>query len=126
MPATYALFNGVNIFGETVSMRTSDNPRALQQNAFAGVSGVEGLDHGSRGRFTVAAGLHAGIGLGGLAAVQESARAYRNGRAFVLLDTRGVTWLYVQLVGFEPEGRFRTTGAGYCLQKYTMRFFHHY
>ena len=116
----------MNIFGEQVSMRTSDNPRALQQNAFAGVSGVEGLDHGSRGRFTVAAGWHAGAGLGGLAAVQEGARSYRNGRAFVLVDTRGVTWLYVQLVGFEPEGRIRTASSGYCLQKYTMRFFHHY
>jgi hypothetical protein len=124
MPATYATFNGSNIFGAVVQMATADNPRAVQQNAFAGVSGVEGLDHGSRGRFTVAAGTHAGVGLGGLAVVQEACRAYRDGRAYTLVDTRGVTWLYVQLVSFEPQGRIRTIG-GYCTQKYSLRFFHH-
>jgi hypothetical protein len=126
MPATFATFNGVNIFGAVVQMKTADNPRAVQQNAFAGVSGVEGLDHGSRGRYTTAAGTHAGAGLGGLAVVQETCRAYRDGRAYVLVDTRGVTWLYVQLVSYEPEGRIRYAGGGYCTQKYSLRFFHHY
>ncbi len=125
MGATYARFNGVNIFGETVVMRTSDNPRATQQNAFAGVSGVETLDHGSRGRHTFAQGVHAGVGLGGLANVQETCRSYRDGRAYILLDTRGVTWLYVQLVSYEPEGPIRVV-PGYCTQRYTLRFFHHY
>lgn len=126
MPATYALFNGENIFGVSVQMATADNPRATQQNAYAGVSGIETLDQGSRGRFTVAEGVHAGVGLGGLASVQEGCRSYRDGRAYTLLDTRGVTWLYVQLVGYEPKGRIRWAGGGYFTQKYSLRFLHHY
>lgn len=126
MPATSASFDGGNIFGAVVSMRTSDNPRASQRNAFAGVSGVESLDQGSRGRFTVAEGVHAGLALGGLAVVQEAARAYRDGGAYALVDTRGVTWLYVQLIEFEPQGKIRATQNGYYTQKYSMRFFHHY
>lgn len=126
MPAAFALFDNQNIFGAVVDMATSDNPRASQQNAFAGVSGVETLDQGSRGRYTLARGIHAGVGLGGLASVQEGCRAYRNGLAYTLLDTRGVTWLYVQLMSFEPKGKIRYAGGGYYTQEYSLRFFHHY
>lgn len=126
MPSTSATFNAENIFGVNVKMATADNPRAMQQNAFAGVDGMESLDQGSRGRFTVARGTHAGVGLGGLAVVQEACRAYRDGRAYTLVDTRGVTWLYVQLVSYEPEGDIKYALSGFYTQKYSLRFFHHY
>jgi len=52
-----ASFGGASIFGTAVSMTTADNPREKQLNAYFGLSGLESLDGGLRGRVTHAAGL---------------------------------------------------------------------
>ena len=50
-------YGGVPIFGGAVTMRTADNPREKQVNAFFGLSGLETLDGGLRGRTTLVTGL---------------------------------------------------------------------
>ena len=50
-------YGGVNIFGTAVTMSTADHPRESQVNSYFGLSGLEMLDGGSRGRVTEAGGL---------------------------------------------------------------------
>lgn len=120
-----ASYDGGDIFGYAVQMKTVDNPRDEQENGFPGLSGVEGLDQGKRGRFTIVTGRHVAVNGAALAAIQENFRSYDDGIYRVLVDTRGITWLVVRLLSFEPEGkidRFANTGA--CHQRYTARFKH--
>jgi hypothetical protein len=120
-----AYLDGDNIFGTAVSMSTADNPRGRQQNAFPGLSGVESLDQGMRGRFTDVTGILYGADQFGLAAAEENFRSYNDGIARVLVDNNGTTWLNVLLESFEPMGRVRIrAGDGLTFRSYKARFYH--
>lgn len=123
---TIATFNGSSIFGVVFSMATQDNPRSEQQNAFPGVSGVESLDLGKRGRVTAVSGRLGASTIGGLATLEALFRSYNDGLAYVLYDNCGTTWANVKLHRFAPEGRVQIgllDGALYS-RKYEATFTH--
>lgn len=76
-----ASFGGNNIFGTAVSMSTADNPRENQLNAFFGLSGLESLDGGLRGRTTTVNGLLYGESSLILAQAEAQFRAFNDGVA---------------------------------------------
>jgi hypothetical protein len=117
-------FNGQQIFGFAVKMDTSDNPRANQLNAFAGLSGVESLDLGFRGRYTTVNGLLFGTNVSNLAVAVALFRSYNDGLAYVLVDTLGVSWANVKLDTFQPSDRGMTMFGIGCFKKYSARFIH--
>jgi hypothetical protein len=100
-----ASYRGSAIFGRAVRMKTADNPRAEQKNGFFGLSGIETLDGGLRGRTTVAQGVFTAYDYGTIAAAMESFRSFNDGLAGTLVDTRNVSWLNVKLASFEPGDR---------------------
>lgn len=104
-------FNGDDIFGFAVKMTTDDNPRGAQTNAFPGVSGLEELDQGLRGRFTVVTGIHSAPDPFSLAAAQNLFRSYNDGLAYVLVDTLGNTWSPVKYDSFSPSPKIRVMNA---------------
>jgi hypothetical protein len=117
--------DGQFVFGLTVSMVTADNPRGHQQNAYPGLSGIESLDQGLRGRFTTVTGRLWGYNGAGLAAAEETLRAYNDGLTHVLVDTLGRAWPYVKLETFEPQGRIQIlAGSGLVTREYVARFLH--
>lgn len=120
MPA----FGGTNIFGTAVSMTTADNPREKQLNAYFGLSGLESLDGGSRGRFTHATGLLLGGSPAALATSEALFRSFNDGIARPLVDTLGVAWPSVRLESFQPQGRVRQSPGGVMFRTYKARFLH--
>lgn len=120
MPA----FGGTNIFGTAVSMTTSDNPREKQLNAYFGLSGLETLDGGFRGRVTHATGLLFGVSPASLASSEALFRSFNDGIARPLVDTLGVAWPSVRLESFQPQGRIRRSPVGMMFRTYKARFLH--
>ena len=119
-----ATFNGTAIFGYAVKMQTVDNPRAAQENAYPGLSGVESLDQGLRGRFTMATGLLFGQDPVSQGAAEALFRSYNDGNLYLLVDNFGTAWPNVRLESFEPQGQVRVqAGQGYY-RPYTARFRH--
>jgi hypothetical protein len=119
-----ASFGGVNIFGTAVSMSTSDNARANQLNAYFGLSGLESIDGGARGRTTSVSGLLYGSSPASLAATESQFRSFNDGVTRPLVDTLGTTWLNVRLQMFQPQGRIRQSPSGILFRAYKARFFH--
>jgi hypothetical protein len=117
-------FGGNNIFGTAVSMVTSDNPRANQINAFFGLSGLESLDGGMRGRVTLATGLLYGTSPASLASAEGLFRSFNDGAARMLVDTLGASWPNVCLISFQPQGRVRQSPTGVLFRSYQARFLH--
>ena len=119
-----ASFGGLNLFGTAVSMVTSDNPREKQLNAYFGLSGLESLDGGLRGRFTHVTGLLYGPSPIALASAESLFRSFNDGVTRSLTDTLGVTWPSVRLDSFQPIGRVRQSPSGVLFRSYTARFLH--
>jgi hypothetical protein len=119
-----ASYGGVFIFGTAVSMNTADNPRENQLNAFFGLSGLESLDGGMRGRVTHVTGLLYGASAGFLAANEAQFRSYNDGIARTLVDTLGGIWPNVRLVSFQPQRRVRQSPYGVFFRSYQARFLH--
>lgn len=116
-------FNGVALFG-IVQMATASVERERQINAFFGLQGVESIDGGFRRRITTANGLHVCNSAAELAAVQELFRSYEDENAYPLVDTRGVAWSNVVLLGFNPSGKIMRSPSGRALQYYSAQFLH--
>lgn len=119
-----ASFGGTSIFGTAVSMVTADNPREKQLNAYFGLSGLESLDGGLRGRFTQVTGLLYGTSPAGLANSESLFRSFNDGVARVLVDTLGMSWTSVRLDFFQPQGRVRRSPGGVLFRAYKARFLH--
>lgn len=119
-----ASFGGTNLFGTAVSMTTVDNPREKQLNAFFGLSGLETLDGGLRGRVTHVTGLLYGTSPSALASSEGIFRSFNDGVVRPLVDTLGVTWTSVRLESFQPQGRIRQSPAGMLFRTYKARFLH--
>ena len=122
MPATV---NGVDIFGLIVSMNTGDDRRELQRNSYFGLSGVETVNGGGRGRITEVVGVFIADNFDDCVAMVEAFRGYRNGVNYTLIDNAGVTWGQVRLEAFNPAGRYNTDGVtGQVLKNYAATFEH--
>lgn len=119
-----ASYGGAVIFGTSVSMVTADNPREKQLNSFFGLSGLEALDGGFRGRVTFATGLLYGASAASLAAAESQFRSFNDGVTRPLVDTLGTTWLNVRMDSFQPQGRVRQSPAGILFRAYKARFLH--
>jgi hypothetical protein len=117
-------YGGVNIFGTAVTMSTVDHPRAKQVNTYFGLSGIETLDGGSRGRFTEVSGLLYGPGAATLAAAESTFRSFDDGVARTLVDNLGTAWGNVVLQSFRPMGRVRQSPQGVYFRAYRARFLH--
>ncbi len=117
-------YNGLPIFGYSVSMTTVDVPREKQINSYFGLSGLEILDGGSRGRWTYARGLLSGDTPALLAMSEMQFRSFNDGIARVLVDTLGSIWQEVRLDAFQPIGRVSQSPSGVCFRAYNARFFH--
>ena len=119
-----ASFGGTNLFGMAVSMVTADNPREKQLNAYFGLSGLESLDGGLRGRITQVSGLLYGASPLALATSESLFRSFNDGIARALVDTLGVTWTSVRLDLFQPQGRVSRSSSGILFRAYKARFLH--
>ena len=119
-----ASYAGVPIFGLGVTMATFDFPRKAQMNSFFGVSGVESLDGGFRGRMTRVQGVLLGSSPAELAGAEGLFRTYNDGFARTLIDNLGTTWLNVKMVRFVPFGRVRRLADGSCMRGYRALFLH--
>ena len=118
------LFGVTNIFGTAVSMSTVDNPREKQVNSFFGISGLETLDGGLRGRVTNVSGLLYGASASSLATTESMFRSFNDGITRILVDNLGVTWFNVRLDSFQPQGRVKQSPSGYFFRPYQARFLH--
>lgn len=117
--------DGYSVFGWNVSMQTVDNPRAQQLNSYFGLSGLESLDGGLRGRYTNVSGKLYGTTAAYLASAEETLRAFNDGLTHTLVDTYGLIWLNVKLETFEPQGRVQVyAGNGIYWRPYAARFLH--
>jgi hypothetical protein len=105
-------------------MNTADNPRERQLNSFFGLSGLESLDGGLRGRVTQVSGLLYGNSPAALAAAESQFRTFNDGVARTLVDTLGITWTNVCLEAFQPQGRIRQSPSGILFRAYKARFLH--
>jgi hypothetical protein len=119
-----ATFDGVNMFGVAVTVETAENPRATQENAYAGVSGIQSLDLGGRGRQTSIKGRLRGATPGALGDAENFVRSYNDGRTYTFVDNFGTTWLYVKLVRFQPSGRVAADPMGTYSRRYEVLLHH--
>jgi hypothetical protein len=117
-------YGGVNMFGTAVTMTTADHPREKQLNSFFGLSGLEMLDGGSRGRVTEVKGLLYGPSPLALAASESTFRSYDDGVTRNLIDSLGTNWANVRLESFQPIGRIRQSPFGVFFRAYRARFLH--
>lgn len=117
-------YGGVNIFGTAVTMSTVDHPRSTQVNSFFGLSGLETLDGGSRGRVTEAGGVLFGPSPVALASAESTFRSFDDGLTRLLIDSLGTAWSNVVLESFRPLGRVRQSPQGVYFRAYRARFLH--
>jgi hypothetical protein len=118
------LFNGTNIFGYNVKIRTVVGEIRRQENDFPGLNGTESLTLGTAGCTTMAEGLLAGNGSAGLQSAEFLFRTYYDGNAYALVDSYGTTWNNVILKVFEPQGRIFQSPSGFYFRTYSAVFDH--
>ncbi|WP_337176953.1 hypothetical protein [Paludisphaera sp.] len=110
-------YNGENIFGSAVQFQHVAKPRAQQTVAFFGVSGIQVLDGGGRGRIFLIRGVLTAPSLAALGAAEGRFHDYADGVARVLVDNRGRAWPNVVFKGeLVPDARGAiSTGSGWAL-----------
>lgn len=109
MPAN--LYGGFAIFGTSVQMTHGINPRASQQNTYAGVTGVEHIDLGGRGRTTEVRGILTGTTLGNLVFNRSNLESYHDGVARYFWDSAGYGWRNVLMGPPRYPGGYRRNGT---------------
>jgi hypothetical protein len=112
-----ASYGGANIFGWSVSIAMNPNPSEVQYNAFFGISGVQSLYGGGRGRVFLISGLLVGTDAADLAANRDLFLSYDDGVARDLVDTFGITWPHVVFGHFQQTDRILQLAGdlGLCL-----------
>jgi hypothetical protein len=121
MPAT---LDGIFLFGDSVRMATADNPRRQQQTTYPGLSGVEELDQGLNGRYTMVEGRLAAATPFLLGQLMDAWLSFNDGRLHTLVDLEGRVWPYVKLESFQPEPNGRLAPPYGYTRRYTARFRH--
>ncbi len=123
MPS-FASFDGVFIFGDSVRMVIPEAQRVAQVNHFFGLSGAELLDGGFRERITSVSGILSGINAAAVADVRDTFRSYVDNIARTLVDTTGAVWPDVVMLEFSPGERIiPDPWLGYILH-YTAKLRH--
>ena len=117
-------YGGMNIFGVSVAMNTTDLQRSRQINEYFGLSGLEYIDGGGRGRQTEVTGLLVGDSVATLRSAEASFRSLNDGVARTLVDTASNSWDGVCLDAFRPTGRVLRSVQGFYLQPYWARLLH--
>ena len=118
-------FNDVDIFGTAVRMRRQAGERAIQKNSFPGLSGVEALDMGSRGRVTTVTGRFVCPDEDTFNAAVLLFESYVDGQAYTLVDQFGNEWPQVMCVEFGITGELnRIFGTGGVTAQYSAKFEH--
>lgn len=119
--------DGFSCLGIGVSIVVADNTRGAQTNAYPGVSGLEELDQGLRGRFMNISGRLQGNSSNDLANSEAFIRSFNDGLSHVVTDQYGFNWSNCKLENFEPQGRIEfavdLNGNGPCYhRRYQLRF----
>ncbi|WZO98175.1 hypothetical protein EP7_005231 [Isosphaeraceae bacterium EP7] len=117
-------YGGMNIFGISVTMTTTDLQRSRQVNEYFGLDGLEFIDGGRRGRQTEVVGLLVGNSVASLRSVEATFRSLNDGVARTLVDSASNSWDGVCLDAFRPTGRVLRSVQGYYLQPYWARLLH--
>lgn len=119
-----ASLDGALPFGDIVTCVTQDIARRAQQNTYPGLSGIEELDHGSNGRFTIITGRLVGITPFDLGSAMQFLRNFNDGLTHVLVDNEGWTWPFVKYDSFEAEAKARFAPPYGYTRRYTLRLKH--
>ena len=91
------------------------NPSEYQRNAFWGVTGVQLLWGGNRGRTFVVRGLFSASTRAGVAAKRDTLLSYADGIGRALTDSEGTAWPYVVFTGeFAWTTPYAAFGSSYC------------
>lgn len=120
------LFDGLAIFGN-VRRCTTERVMARQITGYPGISGIDILNMGSRGRRTQIEGWHAAPGLFELGLIQDQVDAYvLEGLGHDFIDAKGRIFTGAVLEYFAPTGITYPDGAsiGGFAQAYTARILH--
>ena len=118
-----ASLDGFLIFGRSVVTWLDDEERARQENAYAGVNGVEGQDLGSRGSYCHVTGLLVGALITDYTFAEDTIRSYKDGLVHTLIDNYGRIFYRAKLHQFNPEGGKMTFDPWYGFVKpYTATF----
>lgn len=117
-------YNGVNIFGTSVRMATGVLNPAVQMNTFFGLSGVEKLSGGFRGRVTNVTGVLRGATAEELGAKERLFQSYADGLGRPLVDMYGFEWQDVTLESYNPVGRVLQDPYGVYYRNYQATFHH--
>lgn len=97
-------------------------PSELQVNAFFGVSGVQTLWGGNRGRIFTVNAVAAGANAAAVDAKRDTLLSYADGIGRVLVDDVGASWSYVIFTGqFQFTGPYGVAG-GLVVRPYTAVF----
>jgi hypothetical protein len=107
-------YNGSNIFGAAVRFQHLPHQSAQQVNSFFGVSGMQSLYGGARGRTFLIRGILIGATMDELNAAESVFQNYADGIARTLVDPRGRTWPNVIFRGEftpDPRGPYPTAGG---------------
>jgi hypothetical protein len=102
-----ASFGGFDIFGRALKIREAKAARAKQRLEAPGVNGQGTLDMGFRGRSFQASGILIGSSGPNLAAAVAAFESFQDGNVYVLVDTMGRAWPYVELEEFQQAGEVR-------------------
>jgi len=108
-----ATYDGLNIFGRSVTITHVMNPTAEQTNAFFGLSGTQALYGGHRGRAFEVTGVLAATNMVDLNLAEDLFLSHVDGIARVLVDTRLRVWTDVLIDSFQPQGRVLLDFRGY-------------
>ena len=113
-----ATLDGFPIFGSAVNIVHTPHPNAQQLNEFFGVSGVQTLFGGARGRTFMISGVLVDEDIPSINADEALLLSYADGLPHTLVDNRGRVWLNVIFRGeYQPfeQGPRWLAGGGYAL-----------
>ena len=109
-------YRGAEIFGVAVSIRHVLSPSETQINAFFGISGIQSLFGGNRGRTFFVTGCFFAPDLPTLNAMEGIFLSYADGIAGELVDTRWRVWPDVVFRGqLEPADHLLFNAYGLVL-----------
>jgi len=112
-----ATLDGDPVFGQANQVRMNPHPNAQQINAFFGVTGLQTLYGGGRGRTFMVSGVLVGEARSDIVNARADLLSYADGQTHTLVDTDGTSWDNVIFRGeFQPESDPRPlAGGGWCL-----------
>ncbi len=87
-----ASLDGEPVFGYATQVRHHPHPNAQQINAFFGISGLNTLFGGQRGRTFMIQGVFAEMSLDGIVADEANLLSFADGQTHTLVDTLGRSW----------------------------------